>query len=107
MTSSIRIDRFKLPAEHRTALLEAVAATHEVLRTQSGFLRDMIAERTHADGRIEVQTMVEWDAKADIPAIVERVKEAQRARAFDTAAALASWGTEADLGWWSEVQTPA
>ncbi len=106
MTSSFRIDRFKLPAEHRTALLEAVAATHEVLRTQSGFLRDLITERTHADGRIEVQTVVEWDASANIPAIVARVKEAQRARVFDTATALASWGAEADLGWWTEVQTP-
>lgn len=96
MTSRYRIDRFTVPAAHRIAFLDAVAATHDVLRAQPGFRRDLIVGR---DGGDEILTLAEWAAEADVEAVAATVRAAQRARGFDPQAALRDWQVRADLAW--------
>lgn len=100
MTSKFRIDRFAVPAAHLLAFRTAVEATHEVLRVQPGFRRDLIVAKPLPDCRHEVLTLAEWDEAADVEAVSVKVRAAQAARGFDTKAALAEWGVTADLGWY-------
>jgi hypothetical protein len=56
-----RVDKFVVPAHAREAFLVRVHATHEVLRTQAGFVRDTILEQTSGPGEFNFVTIVAWE----------------------------------------------
>jgi heme-degrading monooxygenase HmoA len=55
-----RVDKFAVPAEGRAEFLERVASTHALLRTQKGFVRDLILEQQSGPGALNFVTLVEW-----------------------------------------------
>ncbi len=96
--TTYRIDAFVVPDAARPELLRAVAATHDVLRRQPGFVRDLVAERTGGPGRIGVVTLVEWSSDADLDAAKRAVNEMHARTGFDRAEFLGRTGITADLG---------
>jgi hypothetical protein len=56
-----RVDKFVVPAHAREEFLMRVQATHEVLRTQAGFVRDTILEQSSGPGECNFVTIVEWE----------------------------------------------
>jgi heme-degrading monooxygenase HmoA len=56
-----RIDKFKVPAAARNEFLDRVRSTHQLLRTQPGFVRDGVYEQTEGPGSFNFVTLVEWE----------------------------------------------
>jgi hypothetical protein len=51
-------DKFVVPAHAREEFFMRVRATHEVLRTQAGFVRDAILEQASGPGEFNFVTIV-------------------------------------------------
>ena len=56
-----RVDKFVSPAHGREEFLTRVQATHEILRTRAGFVRDAVLEQTSGPGEFNFVTIVEWE----------------------------------------------
>jgi heme-degrading monooxygenase HmoA len=56
-----RVDKFVVPGHAREEFRTRVHATHEVLRTQAGFVRAAILEQTPGPGERNFVTIVEWE----------------------------------------------
>jgi hypothetical protein len=56
-----RVDKFVVPGHAREELGTRVHATHEVLRTQAGFVREAILGQTPGPGECNFMTIVEWE----------------------------------------------
>lgn len=83
-----RIDRFSLPPTAREGILQIINATHAVLKTQTGFRRDLIAQRRDPDGTMHLVTLVEWEAAENLPAAGNAVARRHAELGFDRAAFL-------------------
>ncbi|MDF2232982.1 hypothetical protein P2H44_10490 [Albimonas sp. CAU 1670] len=99
-----RLDRFEMPAAARAEFLEAVRVIHAVLRRRPGFLRDLLLERTLPDGRVEIATLVEWGATADLAAAKVEAARAQAAAGIDPAALMARLGVQATIASFEPVE---
>ena len=98
-----RLDKFSVPAHARHEFLEKVHATHNLLRTQAGFLRDVILEQASGPGDFNFITIVEWEnaeamepARKAIVALHERMK-------FDPREMLTRLGIRAEIGTYTRV----
>jgi hypothetical protein len=60
-TEIFRVDKFVVPVNAREEFLGKVRATHAVLRTQPGFVRDAILEQSSGPGEFNFVTIVEWE----------------------------------------------
>jgi hypothetical protein len=60
-TEIFRVDKFVVPVNAREEFLGKVPATHAVLRTQPGFVRDAILEQSSGPGEFNFVTIVEWE----------------------------------------------
>lgn len=89
MSNLYRIDTMSLPVAAREPLLVAVSATHDILRAQPGFVRDMVVERRGEAGRIHLLTLVEWASEAAMHAAGPAVQHHHNATGFDRARFLA------------------
>jgi hypothetical protein len=106
MPATYRIDCFEVPAAARDAFLHAVAGTHDVLRAQPGFVRDLIAEQTSGPGRLNLITLVEWDSEAAIPGAIQAVQAHHAATGFDPKRFVAASGITPHLGFFREANLP-
>lgn len=91
-----RVDRFTVPAQARDAFLEKVNATHELLRTQPGFIRDFLIERDRGPDGYDILTFVEWESAAAIERAKEAVAERHEEAGFDPRKMFVRLGIEAD-----------
>ena len=55
-----RIDRFVVPYAARAEFIGRVRMTHEVLRRQPGFVRDLLVEHGGNPGESVIVTIAEW-----------------------------------------------
>ncbi|WP_417412096.1 antibiotic biosynthesis monooxygenase family protein [Hoeflea sp.] len=92
-----RIDCFTVPEPARSEFLERVAATHQVLRQQDGFVFDRIVERPLGDGTNRMITIVEWADAGAIPGAVRAVRQAHAGDGFSAADFIAANGIVADI----------
>ena len=104
-TSVFRVDKFSVPDHARRQFLEKVHATHDLLRTQAGFLQDVILEQASGLGEFNVATIVERvnaetlePARKAIAALHERMN-------FDPSEMLTRLGILADIGNYKLVDT--
>jgi heme-degrading monooxygenase HmoA len=58
MTAVYRIDKFVVPDEARDEFWTNVRRVHSVLRSQPGFLDDVLVEKHSGPGRFNVVTLV-------------------------------------------------
>jgi hypothetical protein len=99
-----RVDKFTVPALARAEFLERVRATHTLLRTQAGFVRDAILEQTSGPGEFNFVTIVEWkNAEAMEPAR-KAVTAFHQGMNFNPREMLTRLGIRADMGNYERVE---
>lgn len=98
-TSAVyRVDKFAVPAAGRDEFLGRVRTTHDLLRRQPGFVRDLVLENHARPGSVDIVTLVEWESEAAIAPVVEAVARLHREIGFDRQEMLTRLGIRADLG---------
>lgn len=98
-----RVDRFVVPKQARDEFVEQVQETHQLLRTQSGFLQDLLLETVHDDKNLTIITMVEWeniDAINKAKIAVQSLREKQN---FNPKDLINRLNIEADFGSYSPI----
>ncbi|APX32028.1 antibiotic biosynthesis monooxygenase [Brachybacterium sp. P6-10-X1] len=98
MTVIYRVDKFVVPEQARDQFWTNVRWTHSVLRSQPGFLDDVLLEKQSGPGRFNIVTIVRWSSTDDLTAAGTAVEKAHHAAAFQPAEFFRSAGIEADLG---------
>jgi heme-degrading monooxygenase HmoA len=102
-SSLLRIDKFVVPASSREEFLRRVRETHDILRLQSGFVRDAILEQYAGPGRFNLVTIAEWRSQDDIDKARTAVLEAHAASGFDPREAIERLGIEADIAYYRQL----
>ncbi|EKF17260.1 antibiotic biosynthesis monooxygenase family protein [Nitratireductor pacificus] len=92
-----RVDKFVVPAAARDEFLGRVVATHATLRTQPGFLRDVILEQVSGPGSFNFVTMVEWESEADVVQASEAVLAMHAQTGFDRHEMITRLGIRPDI----------
>ena len=93
-----RLDRFLVPAAAREEFLARVRQTHEVLRKQPGFIRDLLLERTVENGAFSIVTLAEWESDVFVAGARAAVQAMHRSEHFDPQELFSRLGIEPDLG---------
>ncbi len=93
-----RIDKFAVPEAALLEFLALVNRTHEVLRRQSGFVRDLVLQQVSGPGQFNAVTFVEWADQASYDEAAEAVHRFHGTIGFDAKSAMARLGITADIG---------
>lgn len=88
-TKAYRVDKFVVPAHAREEFLEKVHATHELLRSQAGFLNFV--------------TIVEWENDTAMEPVRQAVAALHERMNFDPHELFRRLGIRADLGNYERV----
>jgi heme-degrading monooxygenase HmoA len=99
-----RVDKFVVPAHAREEFLDKVHATHAVLRTQAGFVRDAILEQSSGPGEFNFVTIVEWETSAAIEGARMAVAALHQKMNFDAQAMISRLGIRADIANFKRVE---
>jgi heme-degrading monooxygenase HmoA len=99
-----RVDKFVVPAHARGEFLTKVHATHEVLRTQAGFVRDAILEQTSGPGEFDFVTIVEWENSDAIEGARRAVAALHQKMSFDAQAMINRLEIRADIANYKRVE---
>jgi len=92
-----RVDKFVVPQAAREEFLGRIHETHELLRRQPGFIRDILLEQVAGPGRFNIVTVAEWESQAAIDAARVAVEAARAESGFDPQATMARLGIEPDM----------
>ena len=98
-----RIDKFCVPASARDEFLSRVRATHELLRTQPGFLRDAILEQASGPGQFNFVTIVEWAHAEALEPARQAVAALHQQMKFDAREMMTRLGIRADIANYTRV----
>jgi heme-degrading monooxygenase HmoA len=99
-----RVDKFVVPAHAREEFLTKVHATHEVLRTQAGFVRDAILEQTSGPGEFNFVTVVEWENSDFIEGARKAVAALHQKMNFDAQAMINRLEIRTDIANYKRVE---
>jgi hypothetical protein len=99
-----RLDRFVVPAAAREEFLMRVNQTHEILRSQAGFLQDFLLERPGEDDATIIITMVEWESQATVDRVIPIVQAAHRDMSFSPKETIARLGVTAEIGMYQAIE---
>ena len=98
-----RIDRFVVPASGRTEFLDRVTTTHELLRNQDGFVRDLIVEQQSGPSEFNIVTLVEWTDQSVVEHVSAAVAKLHAAIGFDPHEMIGRLGIRADIAGYHEL----
>ncbi len=98
VASRYRIDKFVVPGPAMAEFSSAVLATHEVLRRQPGFVRDLVLDQVSGPGEFNVVTFVEWTDADALAEAVEAVRGFHRSVGFDGRSLTERLGVRGDIG---------
>lgn len=104
MPAIYRVDQFVVPDDVRDEFWRNVRRTHSVLRTQPGFLDDVLLEKHSGSGRFNIATIVKWASADDLAAAGAIVEQAHQEAGFRPGEFFARAGIEADLGNYTEAE---
>lgn len=98
-----RVDRFVVPASGRTEFLDRVTTTHELLRKQDGFVRDLILEQQSGPSEFNVVTLVEWTDQSVVEHVSAAVAKLHADGGFDPREMIDRLGIRADIAGYHEL----
>jgi heme-degrading monooxygenase HmoA len=98
-----RVDKFVVPAAARREFLGKVRSTHQLLKAQPGFVRDVVLEQASGPGRFNFVTLVEWQSQSAMDAAKAAVTAAHATSGFDPQKLLARLGIEADIATYTAI----
>lgn len=92
-----RVDKFIVPDQAREEFLNKVRDTHALLKTQPGFLRDLVLEQSAGPGEFNFVTIVEWESPQAIENARAAVTAMHERMSFNPQEMFARLGIKADL----------
>lgn len=95
--SIYRVDKFVIPSAAREEFLDKVRRTHSLLKTQPGFLQDLILEQSSGPGEFNFVTIVEWASQEAFDNARNAVQKLQREMNFNPQEIFARLGIKADI----------
>ena len=98
-----RVDKFVVPAAARREFLDRVRQTHDILRRQIGFIRDLILEQSAGPGEFNFVTLVEWQNAAVLADVRAAVAAFHKEIAFDPQELFTRVGIKADVGNYARI----
>jgi heme-degrading monooxygenase HmoA len=97
-TKIYRVDKFSVPDQAREEFLKKVRATHDLLRSQAGFIQDAILEQASGPGEFNFVTVVEWENAEAMEPARKAVTALHEQWKFDSREMFTRLGIRADLG---------
>ncbi len=98
-----RVDKFVVPNSARDEFLSRVKATHDVLRKQTGFVRDNLLEQFAGPGEFNFVTVVEWESQAHIEEARSAVVAMQKQSNFNPQEMFQHLGIKADIANYKQI----
>lgn len=98
-----RVDKFQVPSAARDEFLAQVRATHDLLRSQPGFLHDLLLEQVSGPGELNVVTVAAWKDQAAVDAAGAAVADSRRTTGFDPRSFMERLGVRADLANYRQI----
>ena len=98
-----RVDKFVVPVAGRNEFIGRVRRTHEVLRSQPGFLKDFVLEQSAGPGEFNFVTVVEWASQAVIENARSAVMAMHADDNFDPHEMYVRLGIKADVATYTQV----
>ncbi|MCU1240840.1 MAG: hypothetical protein JWO71_1566 [Candidatus Acidoferrum typicum] len=92
-----RVDKFIVPRGAREEFLEKARRTHELLKTQPGFLQDFVLEQSSGPGEFNFVTIVEWASQEAVENARAAVVTLHREMKFTPQEVFARLAIKADL----------
>ncbi|HVW73232.1 MAG TPA: antibiotic biosynthesis monooxygenase [Rhizomicrobium sp.] len=96
-TPYYRINNFTVPPESREAFLAIIASTHDVLRRQQGFVRDLILEQQSGPGAFNFVSMIEFSGVEAVPHVTAALAELDQLRGISRKEEAARLGVRTDM----------
>lgn len=93
-----RIDKFVVPAEAKDEFVGRVRMTHAVLKSQPGFIQDLVLEQSAGPGQFNFVTLAEWESQEAIENAKVAVMAMHKETQFNAQEMFARLGIKADLG---------
>lgn len=93
-----RLDQFTVPKQARQEFLARVNETHELLRNQSGFVRDPLLERSKSDAEVIIATLVEWRDREAVENARAAVVAMHGSTGFNPPDLMTRLGIKAEIG---------
>ena len=100
-----RVDKFVVPAAARQEFLGRVRSTHQLLKVQPGFVRDVVLEQSSGPGRFNFVTVVEWQSQSTMGAAKAVVMATHAKSGFNSQEMFARLGIEADIANYTAIDT--
>jgi heme-degrading monooxygenase HmoA len=95
--SYYRVDKFTVPEEARDEFLMEVLKTHQVMKTQQGFISDAVLEHVSGSGEFNFVTIAQWESLEVMELAKAAISAAHKADNFNPQAVLARLGIRADM----------
>lgn len=95
-----RVNRFAVPAEGREEFMMLVHRTHEVIRTQPGFVDDLILEQHSSAGPFNVLSILQFEGEHVLQPVIAAVAKSDEEAGIDRQALSRRLGVETDIGFY-------
>src|SRR6202012_4714772 len=96
-TPYYRINNFAVPPQSREAFLAIIASTHDVLRRQRGFVRDLILEQQSGPGAFNIVSLIEFSGVEAVPHVTAALAALDQVRGISRKEAAAQLGVRSDM----------
>jgi hypothetical protein len=96
-TPYYRINNFAVPPQSREAFLEIIASTHDVLRRQRGFVRDLILEQQSGPGAFNFVSLIEFSGIEAVPHVTAALAALDQVRGISRKEEAAQLGVRSDM----------
>jgi hypothetical protein len=98
-----RLDKFIVPHNSRQEFLKKVNEIHAVLRTQAGFVQDLLLEQPIDAVAFNLVTLIEWEDAAYIEGARSAVIALNKNTGFNPQETMSRLGIKAEMGTYKAV----
>ena len=102
----VRINSFSVPADARDEFIRLIRRTHEVTRSQPGFIDDLILERSSGSGPFNVITILRFEDEGALQPVIAAIARSDAEAGIDRQALLRRLGVEISVGFYTPVALP-
>lgn len=100
-----RLDKFIVPQAARDEFLAKVKSTHQLLRSQPGFVQGFLLEQSLPEDVVKIATLVEWESQQAINDARVAVMAMHQRHGFSAQEFIARLGIKAEVGSYHPIPT--
>lgn len=99
----VRVNRFSVPEDARDEFMRLIRRTHEVIRSQPGFVDDLILEQHSGPGEFNLLTIIKFQGEHVLQPVIAAVAKSDAEAGIDRQAFTRRLGIEAHVGFYQPV----